>query len=151
MKLPTCDYYKDFCIRDICHAVKKSDNEAIIAIADWYVKTNVFDEKSVIIPVPNHKGKAEYTLAICKIISEKTGCRINDILRCVPHISLYEQKEKHFRKLFSGIYKIAEPEKNKKLFLIDNVLTSGRTMRNCRDLVSCAEMFPFATVKGGLK
>lgn len=147
MRLPTCNYYKDFCIRDICHSVKKNDIEAIKLIADWYIKTNILDEKSVIIPIPNHNGKAEYTLRICKIISEKTGCKINDILRCVPHISLYEQKKSHSKKLFSGIYKIEEEDKFQKVFLIDNVIASGKTMNDCLALIPKAEPFAYATVK----
>jgi len=47
---------------------------------------------SVLVPAPQHGGRAEYTLRIAETIADRTGARILDIVRCEPHQPLYEQK-----------------------------------------------------------
>ena len=53
-----------------------------------------------------HWMNAEYTREIAERIASVTGARVADILKCIPHISLYEQKEtgvlSHYREKTKG-------------------------------------------------
>ena len=142
------EYYKGFCIRDVCHAVKtKKREEAVRYIADWYVNTGEIDGRCTLIPVPQHTGKAEYTLEICQLIQKSTGCYISDVLRSIPHKSLYEQKRKQSKQLYTGLYNIGNIVTNQRVFLIDNVVATGLTMKDCVELIPSAIPFAFAEVR----
>ena len=51
-------------------------------------------ENSVIVPAPNHCGKACYTLEIARVLSKRTGARIEDVLFSLPRETLYSLKQK---------------------------------------------------------
>lgn len=61
-------YYSVPGLRDLCHAVKSRDDDALTESAEWL--SDVVDKYDLegysIIPIPNHSGRAEYTLEILK-------------------------------------------------------------------------------------
>ena len=146
------DYYGGFCIREICHAVKSENpavrEKAVAEIAGWYVRTGKIGEGHILVPVPQHYGKADYTLDICRILAERCGCKVADILRCVPHRPLYEQK-KSGNVPFTGLYRIGgwQVSPGERVYLIDNVIASGLTMSRCLRLVPGALPFAYARTK----
>ena len=145
------DYYGGFCVREICHAVKSENlavrQEAVAEIAGWYLNTGRIGEGHILVPVPQHYGRADYTLDICKILAEKCGCKIADILRCIPHRPLYEQK-KNGGIPFTGLYRTGgRITPSKQVYLIDNVIASGLTMSQCMRLVPEAMPFAYAKTK----
>ena len=145
------DYYGGFCIREICHAVKSENpavrEEAVAEIAGWYVRTGKIGEGHILVPVPQHYGKADYTLDICRTVAERCGCKVADILRCVPHRPLYEQK-KCGGVPFTGLYRISGlGTLDNRVYLIDNVIASGLTMSRCLKLVPGALPFAYARTK----
>lgn len=145
------DYYRGFCIRDICHAVKSTDEnikkEAVTLMADWYVNTREIGSDCVLVPVPQHTGRAEYTLEICKSVSEKCGCKISDVLYSVPHKSVYAQKASGNKRLYTGLYRKGNVQDGKRIYLIDNVISTGTTIRDCLTLIPDAVPFAYAKVQ----
>ena len=139
--------YYEGCVRDICHAVKSSDKNAVRQMADWYIRTGEIDEKCVLVPVPQHTGKADYTLEISELVARGLGCRVADILRSVPHEMLYSQKKKRSKNLHIGLYRGGSVDGKSRIFLIDNVISTGLTMRSCMRLVPGATPFAFAEVR----
>ena len=143
-------YYGGFCVREICHAVKSENpavrQEAVDEIAGWYIRTGEIGEGDVLVPVPQHGGRAVYTLSICRAVAGQCGCTIADMLRAVPHESLYGQKLHGRKSLYTGLYAVGRIA-GKRIFLIDNVLATGKTMHDCMMLVPEAVPFPYAIVK----
>ncbi len=143
--LPYCDYYGSASARDVCQAVKNHDGSAVAVMADWYVNTQLITENCTVIPVPQHTGRAKYTLAVCRILQKKTGCRIADVLRCRPRESLAVQKKAGIKKLSSGIYAVRHGKIQGRIYLIDNVSDTGLTMKGCVSFIPEAEPFAFAS------
>lgn len=132
--------YYDPDIRALCHAVKDGDRAAIYKTAAMlapYVRNG-----SILVPVPNHDGRAGYTLELAKAIREKLPRKditVLDALKGLPHPSLCEMKhaglslssvdygfeyagrrERMFLKNYNG-------SNGHPVFLVDNVIDTGRT------------------------
>ena len=126
-------YYHDFGVRGICHAVKRNDITAIDVIVDYLTSTEMVDEKSILIPAPQHYGFADYTKRICERIATITQSQVADILKCYPHESLYKQKlsggKAHAQFYLDG--KIPEG----RLFFVDNVISTGFSFHEARKLI----------------
>ena len=159
------DYYGDPGVKEICHAVKSENKEArevaINAMA-LYLYNMICEQKFLIkedlifVPIPQHTGKAEYTLKIAERLKElfdRSNCDIStyvlDILKCQPHKAIYElKKEENYNNLkFSYHYSCDWSDvdylmknsiiKNfnsfpKKFLLLDNVIGTGYTMLGAR-------------------
>jgi len=139
------DYYLDKGVRDICHEVKCGNptiqRNAISIIAEEFISSGVVDTDSVLIPAPQHyTGKAEYTYKICEIVSQRTGCRIADILRRKPEESFYRQKKDG--KVYEPRYYLdgALPD-GKKYFFVDNVISTGDSFLVAKKLLG-GKLYP---------
>lgn len=132
------EYWKDG--RDVCKELKKNNLDAVEIMARFFFEQNIFDEKSILIPAPQHTGKAIYTLEVAKIISQNTGARIADILRCSPRETLYSQKL-HKGILHTDLF-LSAPVPDGKIFFIDNCIASGRTFFDSEKLIG--KMIPIA-------
>lgn len=126
------DYYKTPGIREICHAVKQRKDihlqkSAIQTIADYMLSLGVVDSNSILVPAPQHTGKAEYTKEICSLLSNKTGAKIADVLKCNPHIPLYEQKQCGKAEL--NLISDGEIPFKGNVYFVDNVISTGLTYK----------------------
>lgn len=83
------------------------------------------------IPSPQHNGSSIYTKEIAKIISNQTDSKICDILKCVPHTSLYKQK-KLGKEPEIELYINGELLKGRRYFFLDNVISTGKTYIEAR-------------------
>jgi hypothetical protein len=63
-------------VQNIAHGVKRHEREAIIKMAVSLVP--FVKPEDIIIPAPNHEGRAIYTLDTAEIIKELTGADILD-------------------------------------------------------------------------
>lgn len=135
--------YRSLGVKDVAHSVK-SDNPDILKkwigikkIADHIINQNVLTPKDTIIPAPQHTGRAEYTLEIAKIVSEKTGCKIADVLGCVPRDTLYNLKKRHGSSSItdSGIYLLNNKFPKYNVWFLDNVTATGTTFNDARKLI----------------
>jgi hypothetical protein len=68
------------------------------------------------------------------MVSEKTGAVVADILKCVLHSSLYEQK-KEGEKPRLTLFLDGKIPLGKNLYFIDNVISSGLTFRLANELL----------------
>ncbi len=124
--------YREKRVREVCHAVKEGNMEAINEMAGYFLNLGIIDSQSVIIPAPQHNGRADYTLSVARIVASKTGARIDDILRCIPHEKLYDQKKR-------GL--CAPPQfytvgiaGSGPLYFLDNVFATGTTFNGANRL-----------------
>lgn len=132
-------YYNSLNTREICHDIssdesrKKSD--AIQIMAEWFINQNIVTDDDILIPSPQHTGRAEYTLAVAELVSEKTGARIADVLRCTPREPLYMQKKAGRQVLETTLYLDGKIPENHRLFLVDNVISTGATFNKAKSLI----------------
>ena len=131
-------YYHTVGVRKTCHDVKQNENQmlrnnAIKRIAEDLISRDIVQSGDILIPAPQHNGSAEYTKDIARIISKKTGAVVADILKCIPHPSLYEQK-KEGGKTELSLYLDGKIPLGKNLYFIDNVISSGMTFRLANEL-----------------
>ena len=86
-------------------------------------------KRCVLVPIPNHFGKAVYTKALAEELSRRTGIPTWDILSCRPHIPLHYAKKNDLKP--EGIYlKLSLYRQVPRMFtpiIIDNVLDTGYT------------------------
>lgn len=147
MKVKTHNYYSDFGVRQICHALKSKNQFiktiAIIHVSNYFLKQKCINNNSVLIPAPQHQGNAEYTLRITRRIARKTGAKVLDILKCKPHESLYKWKKSEeytgLPSLDIGLYlskKISDEDKIKNVFFVDNVISTGKTYNEANKLLN---------------
>ena len=125
--------YMDRRVREICHGVKENDAAAIYEMADYFLNLGILNSKSVIVPAPQHTGKALYTKQIAEYISRETNAVVYDIVRCIPHEMLYEQKLKGKSPTLNMFLSAAAPSGN--MFFLDNVIASGTTFRTAATLL----------------
>ena len=155
-------YKHDGKVAKICHGVKDHKEKYIKKMAKFLSKT--VNEDCFIIPIPQHSGKAEYTLETALKIKEmkkrKFNIEILDVLECDPHISLYDQKKaikekgkfltkEQIKNLDIGNLRLKKDfDKNtiegKSVFFLDNVMTTGTTFKNCLSLIPDAKPLIFA-------
>ncbi|MBO4704841.1 MAG: Eco57I restriction-modification methylase domain-containing protein [Spirochaetaceae bacterium] len=150
-------YYNSKGTRELCHAIKEASpnsdeyKKAIEQIADYFVSQGVFNENSILVPAPQHTGKAEYTLDLALVISSKTKSPVADILRCKPHDTLYEQKKNGKEPVLEFYLENANEstirfwkEGGDKVYLIDNVISTGLTFNKAENLIPGIIPAPYA-------
>lgn len=135
--------YRDPGVRELCHAIKDGDTEAIRQAAA-ILSTHVPDG-AILVPVPNREGKADYTLLLAEAIKDhcapERSVHVVDALTGHPHPSLCllkeaglptdgvdfgfryrNRREKLFLASFNG-------STGNPVYLVDNVVDTGRTAR----------------------
>lgn len=160
-------YYNSKNTRKLCHIIKEADRNseeyknAIEQMADYFVNQGIFNENSVLIPAPQHTGKAEYTWHLAAAISQKTNSPIADILRCKPHETLYEQKKngiepdvdfylenakgvKNLNNLFDETTIEFWKRNGDKVYLLDNNISTGLTFNKAEKLLPGLIPAPYA-------
>lgn len=119
--------------------VKKSDCTAIAMAA--LLLSQIITPNSVLIPVPQSSGKAEYTLQIANIIKViRQDCEVVDILSGTPRKKLFDIKKKNVSLKGKRIgLKVKETadckellQSNSNVFFLDNVIDTGFTFYRAR-------------------
>jgi len=122
-------------VQDLTKEIKYGDDEAIEKAAISMSKR--IPKGSILIPVPQHSGRAEYTLKLSNRIANLSGCEVLDILKSDPREeTLFSKKKKNggvVKDYSLGFYVADNEEIGNKLksarnvILIDNVVDSGMT------------------------
>lgn len=88
-------YYETKGLRELCHAVKQRDENAMTVAAKCLsdIVTLYHLNGFHIIPIPNHSGKAEYTLEILRRLKRQRDITIDDILVGSQHETMYDAKK----------------------------------------------------------
>jgi hypothetical protein len=131
-------YYEDPGVRQTCHEVKQTSDlelqeQAVRKIAKELIGRNVVGPGNYLIPAPQHTGNAEYTKRIAELVARETGAVTADILRCVPHFSLYEGK-KEGKPVHLELYLSGTIPAGRRCYFIDNVISTGRTFAEANHL-----------------
>jgi predicted amidophosphoribosyltransferase len=127
-------YYNSEGVRELCHAVKNGSTAAIKTIAEYMIQTADIKPHDILIPAPQHTGKAIYTRAIADIIAMRTGAKTADILQCKAREPLYFQKL-HREQLHTDFY-LADEIPTGKIYVIDNVISTGKTIFDISELLN---------------
>lgn len=119
-------------VRQLAHGLKDGKQESIKQAAELMadnIKGMAAGKYCVLVPVPNHHGKAVYTKALAEELSRRTGIPTWDILSCRPHMPLHYAKKNDLKP--EGIYlKLSLYRQVPRMFtpiIIDNVLDTGYT------------------------
>ena len=80
--------------RDIAKRVKSLDRDALIQAVP--ALRRVLPPDAILVPMPSHTGKPEFTAVICKALSLLSRRPVCDCLRCTPHESLRTLKNTEF-------------------------------------------------------
>lgn len=129
--------YKNGVIRDLAYSVKSGDEKSIKTVANDMAKVLPDPKNAVLIPIPSSYGDTTNNLMIAEEISRITGAKIADILT-----NPIKQSQRQAR--INGI-KTLSPEQmgmklrgnipNGNIYFVDNVTTTGSTIRAARDIV----------------
>lgn len=150
-----CYVYTHGYVSEVCHGVKEHDYNSMKEMAKFMaqqIKSDCF-----IVPAPQHTGKAEYTLTICKLIQQYSNYKVSilDIMGCTPRDTLYNikkawqeqtgQKQFNDMKFKSGMYLLNEiDDLDKDVYFVDNVISTGATYEEAKDLIPSIKPLIFA-------
>ena len=154
------DYYGTSGARRACHAVKgefgaAAMDAAMRSMSEALAEALPLGRHSLLIPAPQHGGRATYMLEVARRVADLTGARILDVVRCAPHAPLYAQKRATIRSprpseldfepfLAGGVPRHGDP------WVLDNVLATGETLRRVSALLpSRARYAAFACDSAG--
>ena len=119
-------------VRQLAHGLKDGKQESIRQAAEMMagnIREMAAGKYCVLVPVPNHYGRAVYTRALAEELSRRTGVPTWDILSCRPHMPLHYAKKNDLKP--EGIYlKLSLYRQVPRMFtpiIIDNVLDTGYT------------------------
>lgn len=119
-------------VRQLAHGLKDGDYASIYKAAEMMadgIREMAAGRNCVLVPIPNHRGRAVYTKTLANEISRRTGIPTWDILSCRPHMPLHYAKKNDLKP--EGIYLKLNlyrqvPEQFTPI-VIDNVLDTGYT------------------------
>ena len=119
-------------VRQLAHGLKDGDYASICKAAEMMadgIREMAAGRNCVLVPIPNHRGRAIYTKTLANEISRRTGIPTWDILSCRPHMPLHYAKKNDLKP--EGIYLKLNlyrqvPEQFTPI-AIDNVLDTGYT------------------------
>ncbi len=140
MDIISHSYYGEDSVREICHAVKQTENSALQKEAVKIISEDLISRKMVrphdyLIPAPNHSGKAEYTLGIAEKVARRTGSEVLDIFTCVPHFPLYDDRKQALILAPKSDIQSLKLKKASRLFFVDNVISTGKTFLEAQKLI----------------
>jgi len=141
------EYYKR--IRDISYAIKDKNNINEIKDAaqemSKFVKSN-----NILVPIPNSKGDTSANLTLAKEISKITGAQVSDILSLKndrdSNLSLHKSGKPRLHPQKLGMV-LKDKINNNDVLFIDNVLSSGSTIRAAINLINGGNGLVFSKVK----
>lgn len=129
--------YYDNDNKKLCHAVKEGDPEAILRMAREIAESEFIPSNAILIPAPDHTGRATYTLKLAEEIAVLKSVAVCDALECKPHESLYDAKyNNHEIDLEFNLIDNIPPDRP--LYFVDNVISSGQTFAAAREVIGNA-------------
>ena len=141
------DYYATPNVRELCHAVKQGDTQAVNQMAAalaLHVTSN-----DVLTPVPNRQGEPGVIGYLCERIAERSGCKIWDGVRGKKRASHYDVKKsgRALKEEHLAFYLTDSlPSLTGKHFVVDAIKDTGLTIRAATNLIPNAEPLIFAVV-----
>lgn len=134
-------YYADSECSKVCHGLKKGDKTAVQTAAAEMVKN--IPDNSVLVPMASSVGYATYTKDMCEEIKKlNPTLDISDVLKCNERQKLYDLKleGKEVSKEFFNFHLSKEIPKDRPIYLVDNVLSTGSTYIHAKDVIPDAKI-----------
>ena len=143
VKCLVAGYYQDLELNTLAKKIKDGDGLAIGLAAEKM--SPLVKKGDILVPVPSHNGRAEYTLTLSRQIAELTGAVVMDALAGEKRESSYLLKKKGIMSQAEdlGFRLIGEiPEGH--VLVVDNVIASGNTARAAVDIIPGATVLALA-------
>ncbi len=146
-------YYETPGTREICHALKEKKgmdgyNDAINEVTKYLNGLHIVKKGDYLVPVPQHTGKAEYTLDIAEKLAFLTEATVLDVVGRTPSETWYSVKKKGSSYVKPCFFlKNDNIPTDKKLFFLDNVISTGMTYRKVSELFQ-KELIPLVYAVG---
>lgn len=130
--------------REIAKGMKIGDARALDSAAKAMIP--LVPRQAVLVPIPNHEGKAKQTLALCKAISSYTGLSVADVLQGKSRESNYVAKHegKGLTEKDMGFRKVVQLPKGKIPVYVDNVVDTATTAKAAYHAVGEGIVITFA-------
>ena len=128
-------YYFDAKARSVAHGIKDGDRQAIITAARAMKRSIPNNRRITLVPIPSRKGFSTTTLLLAEeILNQCKGKDITviDALRGNERQSLYDAKKQgnvNFGSSWFGFHLIKDIPKDTDLYFVDNVESTGATMK----------------------
>ena len=130
-------------VRLLAHDVKSGDSDAIEMAA--ILMSKKVPANSILIPIPNHGGRADYTLKMAARIAQLSKSEVLDIITAIPRKNtLYTAKKQNkwiadeitlgFRVVRDN-HVAQKIQRARNVILIDNVVDSGMTYQQAEKAV----------------
>lgn len=126
-------------IREICHGIKEGDMDCLQTAADFFLNAGVVRKNDILIPAPQHTGRAEYTLRIAQVVAKEMDAVVVDCLYRLPGETLYMAKQEG--RNVPPVFWVNGPIPAGRLIFVDNVIDTGMTFRAAEKAVG-REMEP---------
>lgn len=127
-------------VRDLSYGVKSLDPRAIEIVASDMAKIIPGDtSKAILVPIPSHTGDTTSNLVIAQAMAEKTGAKVYDVLERKLGPSQRDARVAGRKTLkpvdFEMSLRGRLPSDLENVYFVDNVVSSGATIRAARDVV----------------
>lgn len=143
-------YYRDSPYSEIIKRAKYNNRPELAKnlgkrFATELVKDNFFDGIDLLIPIPLHRMKQlrrgyNQSEEICRGISSVTSIAIADNLHARSHSTQTKKNASQRAANVSGLFHVTDAKEldGKHLLIVDDVITTGATMRNAVEAVNAA-------------
>lgn len=117
--------------KTLAHLAKDGDNAGLDRCAQLLAR--ITPRNATLIPIPNHSGRAEYTLALCNRVAEIKKCKVADILVGRERDTLWQMKMdgKSINSIDLGIRLKQGAVVPMNAYLVDNIYDTGKTYNSC--------------------
>lgn len=146
MRLVKClvaGYYQNIELNTLAKKIKDGDGIAIRRAAEKM--SPLVKKDDILVPVPSHNGRAEYTLTLSGQIAALTGAVVKDVLAGEKRESSYLLKKKGIMLQVGDLgFRLIGDKPEGHVLVVDNVIASGNTAKAAVDVISDATVLALA-------
>jgi predicted amidophosphoribosyltransferase len=126
------DYYSSSRVRDVAHALKRAESRAVAVAA--LAMARLVKRGAVLVPVPSSAGDTRVNAVLANEVAELAGGSVCDVLgRRTPVESSYLRRKAGGTSLtVREHHMVASAACDGRLYLVDNVVSTGSTVRAAR-------------------
>lgn len=143
VKCLVAGYYQDLELNTLAKKIKDGDGLAIGLAAEKM--SPLVKKGDILVPVPSHNGRAEYTLTLSRQIAALTGAVVMDALAGEKRESSYLLKKKGIMSQAEDLgFRLMGEIPEGHVLVVDNVIASGNTARAAVDIIPGATVLALA-------
>lgn len=143
VKCLVAGYYQNIELNTLAKKIKDGDGIAIRRAAEKM--SPLVKKDDILVPVPSHNGRAEYTLTLSRQIAALTGAVVKDVLAGEKRESSYLLKKKGIMLQVGNLgFRLIGDKPEGHVLVVDNVIASGNTAKAAVDVISDATVLALA-------